>query len=79
MKITIRYFGQVCDVVRLQVENLDVDEGITLAELQFLLRKRYETWDPSICRLAVNQVLENGGTVLRAGDEVAVLPPYAGG
>ena len=62
------------------VVSIDVAEGSTVAEL--LERLRAQTGPGSALpspMIAVNRRYAELGTVLRPGDEVAVIPPVAGG
>jgi len=62
------------------VVSIDLAEGSTVEELLERLRA---TAGPDIAlpspMIAVNRRYAEPGTVLRAGDEVAVIPPVAGG
>jgi len=59
-------------------ETLDVNEGILTKELKDRQIKTYNIADPEAVQLAVNQNL-NTEVELKEGDEVAFLPPFAGG
>lgn len=56
-------------------------DGATVADLIASLRERGEAWAtlPTAPAVAVNQSYAASGAVLREGDEVAVIPPVAGG
>ncbi|MGB2756898.1 MAG: MoaD/ThiS family protein [Acidimicrobiia bacterium] len=78
-RISIRFFAQAADAARAKQLEFDADTvsdaiaqaiaacGPGLAEVV------------AISRIWVNAVAASGDTILRDGDEVAVLPPVSGG
>jgi molybdopterin converting factor subunit 1 len=78
MKINIKYFGMIAETTGKNEEILDVDEGMSTVELKDRQIKTYQIADPESVQLAVNHNL-NTEVELKEGDEVAFLPPFAGG
>lgn len=78
MKITIKYFGMLAEIAGKNEEILEVNEGISVGELKTQQINTYQIADPESVQLAVNQDL-NMEIELNEGDEVAFLPPFAGG
>lgn len=78
MKINIKYFGMLAETAGKNEEILELDEGITATELKNRQIKMYQISDADSVQLAVNQNL-NSEVELKEGDEVAFLPPFAGG
>lgn len=78
MKINIKYFGMIAETAGKNEETLEVNEGISAGELKARQIKTYQMEDPESVQLAVNQNL-NMKVELKEGDEVAFLPPFAGG
>lgn len=78
MKVNIRYFGMLAEIVGKNEEILEVDEGMSVTELKNLQIKTYQIPDADSVQLAINQIL-NIEVKLKNGDEVAFLPPFAGG
>lgn len=74
--IRLILFGSLIERLGFQEMHLDIRD---LDALQAWLLER----DPSLQRLpllyAVNQTVARENTALQAGDEVAVMPPFAGG
>lgn len=77
----VLYFGILKDVVGHSSLEMELPEGLSVAELV----KRHE-WEKktsakvwSSIAVAVNQQYAKPGDVLRDGDEVALLPPVSGG
>jgi molybdopterin synthase catalytic subunit len=81
MQIRVLFFGALRDVLGRQNDTLELPEGARLeAVLSHYARQapRFEAMLPSLA-LAVNQQYSGADCALRAGDEVALLPPVSGG
>lgn len=79
MSITVKYFGAIAEETGTTEEILSLDEtGYSAEELKAYCFKKYDLEEDESIQLAVNQVL-NAEQKLKNGDEVAFLPPYAGG
>ena len=81
MKIRIRYFASLRDVVGQNEEELTVPEQASVANLRAQLLKSYPqlqaVMERAVC--AVNHRYVTADTLLHAGDEVAFIPPTGGG
>jgi MoaE-MoaD fusion protein len=81
MKIQVRYFAVFRERLGRDEELLELPEGATVAAAIAELGARH----PAIADLsgrfqtAVNQAMEPRDTVLHEGDELALIPPVAGG
>ena len=81
MLIRVLFFGLLKDLVGRSAETVELPEGARLQELlahyagQF---PRLREMLPALA-LSVNQEYSRGDRLLRAGDEVALLPPVSGG
>jgi molybdopterin synthase sulfur carrier subunit len=80
MDIKIKYFGAVADVTGKSEERFPLESGhISL----FDLKSELETIYPEIKNLhysvAINQSMSTENTNMKANDELALLPPFAGG
>lgn len=78
MKVTVKYFGMIAESAGRTEEVLDVNSGTSVLELKDQQVRKYQIQDPESVQLAVNQNLDNK-VELNEGDEVAFLPPFAGG
>jgi molybdopterin converting factor subunit 1 len=79
MKVTIRYFAVLREHRGLGRENV-VTASATPGALYAELQKRHGlALPPERLRVAVNQDFAAWDTLLREGDEVAFIPPVAGG
>jgi len=81
MRIRLRLFASVKDIVGQRELTLDLPEGTTTAELLERIARdhpRLRTMAPTLL-LAVNREYAEGTRILADGDEVALIPPVSGG
>ena len=88
MKINLRFFASVRELVGTGQEVLEVDAGaasrLTVGEVRTLLIARGGNWEYALAqgralRMAHNQVMCDADTAIAQGDEVAFFPPVTGG
>src|SRR5262245_57446843 len=81
MRIFVRYFAVVRERLRSEGESLDVPEGADVARALDLLLERHEVLRPmrKHLQIAVNQETVPPAHGLAEGDELALIPPVAGG
>lgn len=77
MRITVKYFGQIAEVTNKTEETLNV-EGTQISDVVKLLNEKYKDLKHKDFQLAQNQELVTKETKL-TGNELALLPPFAGG
>lgn len=77
--ITVNYFGNIAEAVQSDSETLDY-KSMSLAELLELLESKYAI-EQYPFQVAVNRKIVSKQKALNivASDEVALLPPFAGG
>ena len=79
MKVTVKYFGAIAEQTGTGEEILELASiGNEVKDLKAYCMNRYGLANDDSIRLAVNQELNKDGT-LSDGDEIAFLPPFAGG
>ena len=79
MIVTIKYFGSIAEKTGTKEELLTLDdEEYDLEALKQRCFSKYDLSDMDSVKTAVNQSVESSG-MLKDGDEVAFLPPFAGG
>jgi molybdopterin converting factor small subunit len=77
MEIDILFFGELAAIVGAEkMELKNIEDTMSLTE--FIIEK-YPLLKNKTYRIAVNRELVNGKYDLKNGDEVALLPPFAGG
>jgi molybdopterin converting factor subunit 1 len=79
--IKVLFFGAAADRAGTRQEEIEVEDGATLAEIWPLLAEGHPDLAPmrDTLAFAVNGEYARGEAVVSAGDEVAVLPPVSGG
>ena len=81
MQVRVRYLGMLREIAGREVESVDVVDGALLGDLYATLQQRI----PQLLQfrhaiaLAVNYEYSKSETLLRDGDEVALIPPVSGG
>lgn len=81
MKITVRLFALLRERAGVSRLELPLGEGATVADARAALGAEIPAIHDLLDRVAfaVNQVYAPGDTVLREGDELALIPPVSGG
>ncbi|HEY0161400.1 MAG TPA: molybdopterin converting factor subunit 1 [Edaphobacter sp.] len=81
MRVKVLYFGVLKDMVGHRSSEMEMPEGVSVAELVRRHAMQFEApaqvWDA--IAVAVNRQCARAEDVLREGDEVALLPPVSGG
>lgn len=78
MLIKLLYFAQISEKVGKSSEEIEF-RGSNTEDLMKQLYAKYPKLEGLTFKIAVDQVLINENTDLKNGDEVALLPPFAGG
>lgn len=81
MQVRTLFFASYRDAVGTGALDVDLPDGSTVGELVGRLRARGAPFDrlPAFPAVAVNRALVRADVRLAAGDEIAFLPPVAGG
>lgn len=81
MKIRVRYFASLREIVGENEEMLTVNEQARVADVRTLLVTRYPRLQPIIdrCACAVNHGYVAAEMILHEGDEIVFIPPVGGG
>lgn len=81
IQVRVQLFAAARDYVGSREKNITLNDGATTGDLIQALIAEYhgfEEWR-HILRVAVNQEYATLDTLLRDGDEVAIIPPVSGG
>jgi molybdopterin synthase sulfur carrier subunit len=81
MKIRLRYFASIRDIVGQSEEPLMVSDTAQVADVRTLLTERYPQLQPIMERSvnALNHRYVKAETLLHEGDELVFIPPTGGG
>ena len=82
--IKVLYFARLRESLGSAGESLEVQDGLSIADLMALLAALGGPWQQEFdgckpLRAALNQILVANDALVRAGDEVAFFPPVTGG
>lgn len=78
MKLTINYFGMIAESTGAEKAEFEF-AGNTVSELRNALENAFKELGGISYQIAVNQKLASAEIELSEQDEIAVLPPFAGG
>lgn len=80
MMVNVKYFGLIADSTKKNEEQLFFEkEVVTLNQLQSKLENQYPEIKNTTYSFAVNQSITKLNIELKNNDEIALLPPFAGG
>ena len=80
MKVFVKCFSQVKYAVGTSELSLDLNSGVTTADLETMIREKSAgALDDVTLRIAVNKQYVSKPIPLDDGDEVAFIPPVQGG
>ena len=80
MNITLKYFGLLADITNLKEEQLTFDEEtILVSDIKSKIELEYPRFQNTTYSIAVNQTISGFQTAIKNQDEIAFLPPFAGG
>lgn len=81
MRIEVRFFGRLSELVAPEPVHFDVEAGATATALRVLIAAGSPRAADALrtAMVAVNAEYSSDGTVLKDGDVVAFLPPVSGG
>lgn len=77
MKIKILFFGILTDITK--KSKIEIEGINNLSDLKSYLFKTYPNLKNMDFRIALNKEIINDDAIFKANDEIALLPPFAGG
>lgn len=80
MKLLVKYFGMIADITGLEEECLEMEPSASIQNCRDLLNEKYKGIESLGYRMSVNLDIYNDLSItLKENDEIALLPPFAGG
>lgn len=80
MNLQVKYFGMIAETIGKQEEKIEISsQQISVALLVELLLKKYPDLNLQSFKIAVNQSIAENDAIINENDEIALLPPFAGG
>lgn len=80
MNLKINYFGMIAEKTAVNKEELSLENKLlTVEKLNNVLHGKYPALKTINYKIAVNQTLADASLLLNENDEIALLPPFAGG
>ncbi len=80
MKLYLKYFGLIAELMKASEIDLEVSSGISVGELKSNLINGNQELERISFSVAVNQqMVTDDSVVCEENDEIALFPPFAGG
>ncbi len=80
MILEILTFGIARDIIGSSLFSIDLTEGSSVEDLKQQILEKYPRFESlSSLMIAVNEEYGNVDTLLKEGDEIALIPPVSGG
>ena len=79
IRITVKYFGSIVDATNCDFEEFEVNTTSTVEHLNKLILSKYKPLKDAVYTLVCNKKIIQNNQPLKAKDEIALLPPFAGG
>jgi len=77
MKIKILFFGILTDAV--ETDSMEMENIYSISELKLKLFAKFPKLATHNFQISVNKKIEKGDFLFQHKDEIALLPPFAGG
>lgn len=79
MTCNVLYFGMIAESTQKNSEEFTFKNQISVQELKDQLLEKYSALQKMSFQVAVNQKLTSAKTIIENNNEIAILPPFAGG
>ncbi|APD07964.1 hypothetical protein UJ101_02465 [Flavobacteriaceae bacterium UJ101] len=78
MKVKVKYLGLIVDHTKCKEEQFDLKTA-SFEELESQLRSKYTFLHDISYKITINHEFGKKGIMINEEDEIAILPPFAGG
>ncbi|MGY6648768.1 MoaD/ThiS family protein [Wenyingzhuangia sp. IMCC45574] len=79
MLVKVKYFGMILEQVKTDSELLTIEEHSSIKDVESVILAKYPGIKNITYNIALNLSIKDTSTLLNNGDELAFLPPFAGG
>ena len=79
MKCNVLYFGMIAEATQKDNEELTFENEVSIVQLKDLLKEKYNSLQKMSFQIALNQKIVSEKTIIENNNEIAILPPFAGG
>jgi len=79
MKVIVKYFGMISEITKMDLELIEIAENLLVSQLRSDLGKKYNRLLGTNFTVSVNHSIVDEAFRLNDHDEIALLPPFAGG
>ena len=79
LNINIKYFGMLEEAVKADSEIIKVNNSVTVEELKRVILEKHPKLKKMDFQVARNLSIAAGDEIVNDNDELALLPPFAGG
>lgn len=79
MEISIHYFGMIAEATKKDSELLQVENNCTVEMFTETICGLYPQLQGYVFQIALNQKVVDPSCSITEGDELAIMPPFAGG
>ena len=84
MQVKVKYFGQIAELTNrndevLNIQNSDYKNEMTMGDLIEKILSEYNSLDKVSFRMSLNMKIVGTDAIISENDEIAILPPFAGG
>jgi molybdopterin converting factor subunit 1 len=79
MKVTVKFFASVREIVGARTEVVELTDGATIAGVWSSYSERFPRLAKMTLGYAVNHEYSQTDRILQDGDELAFIPPVSGG
>ena len=80
MKITLKYFGIIAEIMDTEKETITIDSNsITIEDLKSILNKKNSSINEQEYKIAINHSIADHNITINNNDVISLLPPFSGG
>ena len=80
MKITLKYFGIIAEIMETEKETINIDgNSITIEDIKSILNKKNSSLNEQKYKIAINHSIADHNITINNNDVISLLPPFSGG